>query len=386
MPGDGLAEGKEPAAGTLSVPGMSDLPPDYTPIGASESRKAGISRAVIKALDRRNGKAPTRQRSAGTPPGGEPRPLKESRNKPLLPPDVRKRLQGFVLPQVAPSRMRRGEWKTNRVQMVQRLFVYLWTAIRWLAEVGWDKLRGIDSLERRAVRLRESIESLGGSAVKLGQQLAMRIDLLPYEFSVELSKMLDRMTPFPTEYAVERIETFLRRPLDEVFRDFNPVPIGSASVACAYGAFLANGDHVAIKVRRPRIGEIFVADCAALGLVLKSLEFLTILRPGLSHNFLYDFRQMLLDELDFSKEVRYTELFRRRSRKRIKFVGAPKVYPELSCEDILVTQFMEGMWLRELLNAVEQKDEEALALAAAKGVYPETGRQAAAARQPVWRI
>lgn len=370
MPGDGLAEGNEPEAGTLSVPGMSDLPPDYTPIGASESRKATISRAVMKALDQRNGKARAKPRSAGTASNGEPRPPKESRNRPLLPPDVRQRLQGFFLPQVAPSRMRRGEWKTNRVQMVQRLFVYLWTAIRWLVEVGWDKLRGIDSLERRAVRLRESIESLGGSAVKLGQQLAMRIDLLPYEFSVELSKMLDKMTPFPTEYAVHRIETFLRRPLDEVFRDFNPVPIGSASVACAYGAFLENGEHVAIKVRRPNIGEIFVADCAALGLVLKSLEFLTILRPGLSHNFLYDFRQMLLDELDFSKEVRYTELFRRRSRKHIKYVSAPKVYPELSCEDILVTQFMEGMWLRELLNAVEQKDEEALALAAAKGVYP----------------
>ena len=66
----------------------------------------------------------------------------------------------------------------------------------------------------------------------------------------------------------------------------------SASVACVFSAYLETGERVAIKVRRPQIGEKFVADCAALGLVLKSLEFLTILRPGLSHNFLYDFRSM----------------------------------------------------------------------------------------------
>jgi predicted unusual protein kinase regulating ubiquinone biosynthesis (AarF/ABC1/UbiB family) len=100
------------------------------------------------------------------------------------------------------------------------------------------------------------------------------------------------------------------------------------------------------------------------------LEFLTVIRAGLSHNFLYDFRQMLLDELDFSKECRYTELFRRRVKKRMTFVGAPKVYPELSCEDILVTEFVGGVWLRELLNAVEQHDEPALTLLKEQGIEP----------------
>jgi ubiquinone biosynthesis protein len=288
-----------------------------------------------------------------------------------LPPDVRKRLQADILPQVPPSTMRRGEWKTNWAQMFSRLFIYSWTAIKWIIQVGWDKLRGIDTLDRRAERFREFIEILGGSAVKLGQQLSMRIDLLPYEYTVELSKMLDRMPPFPVEYAIQRIESFLGRPLGEVFKEFNPVPIGSASVACVFSAYLESGERVAIKIRRPRIGEQFMADCAALGLVLKTLEFLTIFRPGLSHNFLYDFRAMLMDELDFSKECRYTELFRRRVHKRMSFVSAPKVYPELSCEDILVTEFLEGIWLREMLNAVEQRDEAALSLLRAQGIYPE---------------
>jgi len=335
-------------------------------------REANISRAVLKALKQRyDAGLEATLSSPGSPDPGADRAAKRDRAIPLLPPDVRKRLQADILPQVAPSRMRRGEWKTNHVQVVYRLFLYSWTGLKWLILVTWDKLLGRDSMERRAARLRAFIESLGGSAVKLGQQLAMRIDLLPYEYTVELSKMLDRMVPFPTEYAIERIETFLGRPIEEVFKEFNPDPIGSASVACVFAAYLENGDHVAIKVRRPHIGEVFVADCAALGLVLKAMEFLTILRPGLSHNFLYDFRSMLLDELDFTKECRYTELFRRRVRKRMTFVGAPKVYPELSTEDILVTEFMSGIWLRELLNAVEQRDEAALTLLKEQGITPE---------------
>jgi len=348
-------------------------PPDPAPAKPRARREAAISSAVLKALKQRDPNGRTTAASSdpvnpvGNGSGDRDHPFhKRSRGAGLLPPDVRKRLQADILPQVPPSTMRRGEWKTNWAQMFSRLFIYSWTAIKWIIQVGWDKVRGIDTLDRRAERFRVFIEILGGSAVKLGQQLSMRIDLLPYEYTVELSKMLDRMPPFPVEYAVKRIESFLGRPLGEVFKEFNPVPIGSASVACVFSAYLESGERVAIKIRRPRIGEQFMADCAALGLVLKTLEFLTIFRPGLSHNFLYDFRAMLMDELDFSKECRYTELFRRRVHKRMSFVSAPKVYPELSCEDILVTEFLEGIWLREMLNAVEQRDEAALSLCGRK--------------------
>jgi hypothetical protein len=68
-----------------------------------------------------------------------------------------------------------------------------------------DKLLGRDSLELRAVRLREIIQRVGGTAVKLGQQAAMRTDLLPYAYSAELSKMLDNMPAFPVEYAIRRL-------------------------------------------------------------------------------------------------------------------------------------------------------------------------------------
>jgi ubiquinone biosynthesis protein len=73
-------------------------------------------------------------------------------------------------------------------------------------------------------RLREIIQSLGGTAVKIGQQLAMRIDLMPYVYGAELSKLFDEVPAFPTEQAIERIEALLGQPINKVFAAFDSKP------------------------------------------------------------------------------------------------------------------------------------------------------------------
>jgi ubiquinone biosynthesis protein len=331
-------------------------------------RKERIRLAALSGLQRRRQASGAHGQQAGQ---GDPSTWTFKQPPGLLPTEVRKRLQGDVMPQVTPAMMRQLTWPAGFFATATRLMVYGFAALRWSIQILWDKVHRQDSLERRAVRLREAIQRLGGTAVKLGQQMAMRIDLLPYEYTVELSKMLDRMPTFPTEYAIKRIECVLGKPILDVFAAFDPKPIGSASVACVYQAFLKNGDRVAIKVRRPGIGEKFVADCNALGAVLQALEFFTVIRPGLSRNFLFEFRSILMEELDLTKEARYTELFRSGVRKHMKNVSAPLVYYEFSAEDILVTEFVSGVWMRELIAAVEEKDEEALALLRQEGIHPE---------------
>jgi ubiquinone biosynthesis protein len=333
-------------------------------------RRERIRLAVLAGLQHRRQATESSDHPSGSAPTGADS-LTFKQPPGLLPPTVRKRLQGDVMPQVTPAMMRQLSWPAGFFKTASRLVVYGFAALRWSTEILWDKLQRVDSLERRAVRLRETIQRIGGTAVKLGQQMAMRIDLLPYEYTVELSKMLDRMPTFPTEYAINRLETHLGKPLLESFAAFDPTPIGSASVACVFQAFLKNGDRVAIKIRRPGIGEKFVADCNALGAVLQALEFFTIIRPGLSRNFLFEFRNLLMEELDLTKEARYTELFRRGVKKSLKNINAPKVYYEYSTDDILVTEFVSGVWMRELIAAVEENDEEALALLRKEGIHPE---------------
>src|SRR5438045_9101328 len=128
---------------------------------------------------------------------------------------------------------------------------------------------GRASIQRRAARLRRVFENIGGSFAKLGQQLSLRADILPYAYCAELAHMLDKVPPFPTAQAIATIERNARRPLHEIFATFDPDPIGSASLACVYQAALRTGGRVAVKVRRPEFGRRLASDRPDVDRVLK---------------------------------------------------------------------------------------------------------------------
>src|SRR5713101_2554789 len=90
--------------------------------------------------------------------------------------------------EAAPPMMSQMKFRASFWRVVGRILLFLRAAVRWYSAALRDKWHGEDTDQRRAVRLREIIEGLGGTAVKIGQQMAMRIDLMPYVFGVELSK------------------------------------------------------------------------------------------------------------------------------------------------------------------------------------------------------
>ena len=92
-------------------------------------------------------------------------------------------------------------------------------------------------------------ERMGGTLIKIGQQLSMRVDMLPYAYCMELSKLLDNVAPVPVNQAIATIERATGKPLAETFARFDPEPIGSASVACVYQAILKTGEKVARMVK-----------------------------------------------------------------------------------------------------------------------------------------
>ena len=85
-------------------------------------------------------------------------------------------------------------------QVLKRLLNWLYLIIYVVGGNLVDKLLRRQTVQREASRLRRGLEQIGGTFVKFGQQVAMRIDLVPWEYSIELSKMLDKMTPFPLEH------------------------------------------------------------------------------------------------------------------------------------------------------------------------------------------
>jgi predicted unusual protein kinase regulating ubiquinone biosynthesis (AarF/ABC1/UbiB family) len=282
----------------------------------------------------------------------------------------RKQLQLNGDLKVALPRARRVVFRAGVFRAIGRLFFWLWGFIRFYAGNLGDVLMRRASMQRRAERLRRTFEHAGPTFAKLAQQLSMRADMLPYEYCAELSKMLDRAATFPTAQAIETIERNLGCRLDAVFEAFDPEAIGSASLACVYQARLRNGDRVAVKVRRPGIGPLIAADLRALDWLLIAGETLTIIPPGVTRSFRREFEVILFAEMNFRNEARYTDIFRRRAVKRKKGVTAPKVYFEYCTEEVMVSEFVSGVWMWELMAAVDKNDHEFLARVRALGIEP----------------
>jgi ubiquinone biosynthesis protein len=269
------------------------------------------------------------------------------------------------------SQMRFVGFQTHRVHSFRRLFTWLKLLLYFLLNTLKDILLGRDTTERRAVRLRRAFERQGGSFVKLGIHLSMRVDFMPWVFCNELSRMTDRMKPFPFTDAISIIERSTGKPLAATFAQFDPEPILSSSVANTYQAVLQSGDKVAVKVRRPGIGEQFMADLKAFNWLLSIAEFLTIFRPGFTHGMRSEFRSVLIEELDFVQEARRQDAFRRAAAKTGKdFFSAPFVHLDLSGEEVVISEFASGMWLWEFLGALEQGNETVLAQAREMNIDP----------------
>jgi predicted unusual protein kinase regulating ubiquinone biosynthesis (AarF/ABC1/UbiB family) len=263
-----------------------------------------------------------------------------------------------------PPPLRRGGLREASLrETLARLLVWVRALASFALGTLWDSIRRRDSEERRAVRLRQMFEKAGGTFVKIGQQMSIRLDLLPARYCHELARMLDHVPAFPVEQAIQAVERSTGQPLSATFSQFDPQPIGSASVACVYQAVLRNGgQRVAVKVRRPHIERVFAADFRVIDWLLGAAEWLTIVRPGFTANFRRDLRSILTGELDFRREARLQEIFGRRALNVPgQFFTAPRVFFEWSGEDVIVQQFSAGMWLFELLSAVEQEDPAAIA-------------------------
>ncbi|MEM9455510.1 MAG: AarF/UbiB family protein [Myxococcota bacterium] len=273
-----------------------------------------------------------------------------------------------------PERLESREiWRprASRWVVFRRFMAWMWSFTQYSWARTRDRLRGEDSLEQQGVRLREFFERLGAIAIKIGQQMAIRVDFLPPEICNELGRLMDHAPAFPVEVAIERIEATLGCPAEEVFDSIEPEPIGSASISVVWRGELVDGTVVAIKVRRPGVAELFAADLALVDVMTLMAEAMTAVRPGFFKNFRFEMRDMLMNELDFSQEADFQALFRRMvKRDRLRWVTAPRVFGELSGDEVMISEFAEGYPCIELLEAVENNDETKLREFAAAGIDP----------------
>lgn len=204
-----------------------------------------------------------------------------------------------------------------------------------------------EPLESPAHHLREALEELGPTFVKLGQILSTRSDLLPEPFIEELRKLQDSVLPVEWPLIREVLQEELGRPPEEVFASIDPQPIGSASLSQVHAAMLPDGTEVALKIQRPGIREIVETD-------LEILHDLAHLAQRTQMGELYDPETIaediaftLLNELDYLREGRNAEQFRRNFADE-PAVHIPKIYWEYTTPRLLVMERLRGIKVDEV--------------------------------------
>ena len=197
-----------------------------------------------------------------------------------------------------------------------------------------------------AVRVREALEELGGTFIKLGQVLSTRPDLVPPELADELRSLRSKCPTVPYAEIRKRLEEEFGDKLDEYFQSIDEVPLAAASIAQVHRAVLKDGTHVVLKIVRPGIEETIESDID----ILTELARLTenrISELGYSpKETVREFQQELAREVDLIYEGRSTDRFRQNFADDPK-IHFPIVYWPSTTRRVLTLEHVQGTLLSE---------------------------------------
>ena len=207
-------------------------------------------------------------------------------------------------------------------------------------------------LTELAGNLREMLEKLGPTFIKLGQILSTQKDLLPKPFQAELEKLQDKVTPVPFEVIASYIEKNLGSPLHDIFIEFDEIPIASASIGQVYRARLKNGREVVVKVKRPGVDELIKTDLQILYQIASFIQNKTnwgkINKPL---KMWEELKSSLERELDYTGEARNIENFRQNIKSKKLII--PEVFWNFTNENILVLEAVYGIKVSERSQLIE---------------------------------
>jgi ubiquinone biosynthesis protein len=198
----------------------------------------------------------------------------------------------------------------------------------------------------RETRIRLAIEELGPTFIKLGQILSTRADQVGMPLAQELQKLQASVPCDNSESIRETIETELEHPLDELFVDFDPSPLASASIGQVHRARLSCGDDVVVKVQHAGIRRRMEVDIDILAGLAQLADKIPELQPYRPTATVAEFRRIVRRELDFAREARNLQQFAR-NFSRTAHVRIPRLYPELSTSRVLTMEWLNGAKLSD---------------------------------------
>jgi len=216
-------------------------------------------------------------------------------------------------------------------------------------------------------RVRLALTELGTTFIKFGQMLSTRRDLVGTALANELAHLQANVPPDPFEVTKATVEAELGKPLAELFSKFDETPIASASIGQAHRATLLDGRDVIVKVQHPDLGPKIDADLSILTELAKlAEEYLSDVKAYRPVAVIGDFHRLLVRELDFRRELRHLQIFRKNFAKdsTVKF---PAPVLELSTGKVLTMEYLAGTRIAMIESSLTAKpDGEELAARGAR--------------------
>jgi ubiquinone biosynthesis protein len=196
-------------------------------------------------------------------------------------------------------------------------------------------------------RYAEAFRAIGPAAIKLGQALATRADLVGAEAAIELQMLQDRLPPVPFPKIQAAVEAALGRPLEQLFAQFETEPVGAASIAQVHRAVTTEGRLVAVKVLRPGIEEELARAIETYEWAAARVERMggeaSRLRPRAT---IAMFKQWTARELDLRREAASASELREQMVAESDFY-IPEIDWTRTSQRVMTLEWIEGVKLTD---------------------------------------
>ena len=244
----------------------------------------------------------------------------------------------------------RRSWQNVSLD-IKRLAAVLRVILKFAASPALRKLLRLPSAGATpAERMRLALEELGLTYLKFGQYLATRFDILPEEVCRQLNRLFENATPLSYDEVTAVVEGELHRPIGEIFAFFDPLPIASASVAQVHEARSHSDEHLAVKIQRPGIEKLFMADVRNLRRLAAVADAMGLLGKVSARELVREFSKWTLRELDFRIEGHTAEALRRTATPN---EIVPRIQWELTTARVLTMEFLEGVSLAKIADLID---------------------------------